>query len=101
MASQIDREIEETRGLCPRNLQEFIDDFAGWPQEEKEKLIIKGLSYLISNNINAEIKKKYGGNIGFWIDCRTPTLRVRDPFMRCLSLLQTKGTLVVVQKEEA
>src|SRR5436190_17776046 len=62
--------FEIHKDQLPIGLKTFLNDFETWPKEDKAKISIRGLSFMISD-LNKEKHTPYGGNIGYWIDCRT------------------------------
>ena len=68
-------------------LKTFISDFETWQKEDKAKITINGLSFMISGLDQAK-QDPYKGNIGYWIDCRTQTQEQRVLFIDCLKYLQ-------------
>jgi hypothetical protein len=79
--------FEENKSKLPVSLRAFLDDFQSWPKEDKDKIEIFGLSFVISQ-LSAEKEARYGGSIGYWIDCRTNSQQQRQLFISCLKHLQ-------------
>lgn len=79
--------FEANKAKLPASLRTFLDDFQSWSNEDKAKIEIVGLSFVISG-LNAEKQAPYEGSIGYWIDCRTNTQQQRQLFIRCLKHLQ-------------
>ena len=71
------------------DLRKFINAFEEWPQEDKEKIVINGLSFTVERTVYDELY--YGGNLGVWIDCRTKYPIHRKAFMGALQYLQSKS----------
>jgi hypothetical protein len=81
------REFESNKAQLPASLKGFVSDFATWPKEDKAKIEISGLSFMVSGLSEAR-KAPYEGNVGLWIDCRTRTQAQRVAFINCLQHLK-------------
>lgn len=81
------QEFEANKAQLPTSLKTFVTDFETWPKEDKSKVSISGLSFMISG-LSKERQAPYEGSIGYWIDCRTQTQTQRVAFINCLKYLQ-------------
>jgi hypothetical protein len=80
-------ELAVCRNNLSRPLQEFVNDFERWPQKDKEQIGIADSS-LVIGGLSKEREAPYGGNLGYWIDCRTHITKQRSLLITCLKLLQ-------------
>ncbi len=72
------------------DLGKFICDFEQWPREERQKIKISGLNFMIDSNI-PQAHTYEGGNLGLWIDCRTQTQKQRVALLYALKYLQKQS----------
>ncbi|HEX2978279.1 MAG TPA: hypothetical protein VHO47_04130 [Candidatus Babeliales bacterium] len=76
-------EFKTCKENLPVKLKQFVEDFSNWPKEDKDKIKINGLSFMISG-LSKEKEAAYDGNLGYWIDCRTITQSHRENLIFCL-----------------
>jgi hypothetical protein len=81
------QKFEANKAQLPTSLKVFVTDFGTWPKEDKTKISINGLSFIISG-LSKERQAPYEGSVGYWIDCRTQTQAQRVAFINCIKYLQ-------------
>ncbi len=81
--------FEFYKDQLPTSLKMFVTDFETWSKEDKAKVTIIDLNFMISG-LSDEKHAAYDGNIGYWIDCRTQTQHQRTYFIFCLKYLQAQ-----------
>ena len=80
-------QFEALKNGLPPSLKGFVEEFKDWSQEEKNKIEIRGLSFVISNLTEGH-QKREGNDLGYWIDCRTNTQQKRERLIYSLQYLQ-------------
>ena len=81
------QEFDTDKAQLPTSLKAFVTDFGTWPKDERAKISIIGLSFMISD-LSKERHAPYEGSIGFWIDCCAQTQAQRVVLINCVKYLQ-------------
>ena len=96
-SSNVEEEITQEQFTQYKNyfreesdLRKFICDFEQWPKEERQKIRISGLSFMIDSNI-PQAQAYEDGNLGLWIDSRTQTQNQRVALIFALKYLQKQS----------
>jgi len=54
------------KDLSPALLS-FVSDFETWPQQDKDKIVIMGLTLMVDRKLDQKITSKYENNVSSWI----------------------------------
>ena len=78
------------KNRLPLELRNFINDFASWPKEDREKIEFVSLNSMVIEETELGDKQvPYGGSIANWIAWHTTnTQGQRATFIGCLKYLQ-------------
>ena len=81
-------EYQRNKNLLTESLLNFINDFASWSKEDKDKITVSGLSFTI-NGLGQDKQNQYEGALGYWIDVRTAGNQIRrTALINCIKYLQ-------------
>ncbi|MCL4361785.1 hypothetical protein M1446_05520 [Candidatus Dependentiae bacterium] len=81
------KEFEVYKNRLPIYLKFFIDDFATWSKEDKDKIEIIGLDFKV-NNLSDEKQQLYDGDLANWIMISNITLAQKICLTSCLQYLK-------------